>query len=219
MYYKKLCKLLNIETIFLYIKKMWRTILNIINDTGIYALKKQNVGLVSLDKNSNDVNLPIGHYYLGCSRLNPNNLPTRITIYGLGSCIALILYDRVNNIYGMSHILLPSQRGLKKEKISDFPHKYADTSARALFNDLLSLGAVEGEIRAIIAGGADIFQNYSFEIGKDNITAIKKELFNLGISIEKENLGGNKGRSVIFETQNYSLLVKQAGDEEYMRLI
>ena len=71
-----------------------------------------------------------------------NSYPT-ISIYGLGSCIALILYDKENPLYGMSHILLPSSE--RKSEIK-FPHKYADLSEM----DVAKLRALENEMKGKI---------------------------------------------------------------------
>ena len=52
--------------------------------------------------------VPMGHYALSNNKHNPTNQSPNFVIYGLGSCIALILFDDIKKISAMSHILLPN---------------------------------------------------------------------------------------------------------------
>ena len=49
-----------------------------------------------------------------------------ITTFGLGSCIAIMLYDIDTRIGGMAHILLPSREMSRRP---DQPAKFAETAA------------------------------------------------------------------------------------------
>ncbi len=117
---------------------------------------------------------------------------------------------------GMSHILLPSS---KRAKNITFPHKYADLSVGCLVYELISKGAHLKNINAIIIGGSRIFDNMDVEISGDNIKTVKNHLSKLNIKIVKEETGGNKGRTIIYEPFNNNLvLVKLTSEKDYRKL-
>lgn len=175
---------------------------------------KPNGYLEKTDKNG-EIFLLIGHYTVFNCKNKPNNIHPKISIYGLGSCIALILFDYKNNVSGMSHILLPKASHNKK---INFPHKYADLSAKLLLEELISHGAVKENIQAIIVGGSRIFDLDENIMGFDNTKAIKEELKKLNIKIVEEETGGTKGRSVRFYTKDFSVCVKSTGSIPFKKL-
>ena len=162
-----------------------------------------------------DFNVPIGHFALSNSKnISLNHSPT-ISIYGLGSCIALVLFDKTNNVSAMSHILLPKAQPNKEIR---FPHKYANLSVKLLMEELLNHGAVRDNIRALVVGGSKIFNFDNNLMGFDNTSSVKEELNSLKIQIIKEDTGGSKGRNVKFDTKNFSLSVKSTGEKEFKKI-
>jgi len=163
-----------------------------------------------------EIILPIGHYTLinGNTGLE-NKFPT-ISIYGLGSCIALILFDKKNRICGMSHVLLPKSHKNKEIKL---PHKYANLSVKYLLDELTDGGAQKELINAIIVGGSKIFDLPNNDIGEENINQIKHELDKYGIKIIKKSIGGMQGRIVNFNTKNYEVFVKISGEEKRPKIL
>jgi len=165
------------------------------------------------DRNGNFV-VPIGHYALSNSKnIHLNHNPT-ISIYGLGSCIALVLFDKINKVSAMSHILLPKAHTNKE---INFPHKYANFSVKLLMKELLNHGAVSKNIRAMVVGGSKIFDFGNNIMGFDNISSVKEELDSLKIQIITEDTGGSRGRNVIFDTKDFSLYVKSTGERDFKR--
>lgn len=157
------------------------------------------------------INLPIGHYAIVNNKYGISKLYPKLSIYGLGSCIALILCDYVHNICGMSHILLPKTT----KKIIKYPHKFANLSAKLLMQELINHGAERDKIKAIIVGGSRIFDLDDNIMGLDNIGSIKEELNKLKIEIIKEDTGGSKGRIVIFDSKDFSLYFKSTGQNDF----
>ncbi len=162
-----------------------------------------------------EILLPIGHYVLVNNKNRLNNNSPIISIYGLGSCIALILYDSRNNISGMSHILLPKSDEKKEIK---YPHKYADLSAKYLIEELILQGAQREYIYAIIVGGSKIFDLNDNIIGEENIKSIKQELDKLNINITIKSLGGTHGRIIKFNTKKLTVSIKFSGENEFQEL-
>ena len=160
--------------------------------------------------------MPIAHYALVTSKNSNRNYP-KILIHGLGSCIVLILFDQINNVSGISHILLP-ELSPEKKNTNIFPHKYADLSVKLLIKEMLDKGASKKNIYAVIIGGSTIFNTPILSIGEKNIQMVKKQLLDLKINVLKEEVGGSKGRSIIFNPNNYSILVKNSGEKSFNQI-
>ncbi len=77
-------------------------------------------------------------------------------------------------------------------------------------------GAKEKFLRAKIAGGASMFnfsdKSMNMDIGDRNAKTVKEILQKLSIPIDSEDTGGNKGRTVIFDTVTGILYVKTIGE-------
>ncbi len=132
--------------------------------------------------------------------------PTLLVTLGLGSCVGVALYDSINRIGGLIHIMLPennSQSNLAK---------YADTGIPQMITEMLKKGAKKRNMIAKIAGGARMFQiesdNASMKIGERNIEAVHKILKKEGIEIVAEDVGEDFGRTVKFSTVSGDVLVR-----------
>lgn len=127
---------------------------------------------------------------------------------GLGSCVALILFDRRSGIGAMAHVMLPESRG-KTEK----PGKFADTAIEVLLDELEQKGVLKTSLKAKLVGGASMFSTPSnnLNIGERNINALRELLEKARITIEKEDVGGTSGRSVQFvPAENGKVVIKRA---------
>jgi len=190
---------------------------DLISSIGIVSTKRNDC--ITEGDRKGEIVLHIAHYALiksdSKSRLNP----PKIIIYGLGSCIALILFDLQNKIFAMSHILLPYSDQIKKDSQIRFPHKFADCSAKDLVENMIIQGAEIHNIKAVIVGGSKIFQNQMNSVGAENIKAIKFELERLRIRILREDIGGKRGRIIIYDTKDNSVYVKTTGEEDFRKLL
>lgn len=133
--------------------------------------------------------------------------------YGLGSCLAVALYDPGTGIGGLAHVMLPN--GDVVENSDEKPGKYADTAIRALLRRMVERGANYIDVEAKIAGGSDMFQFDSFGdgVGHRNVGAARDELEKLGVSLVAEDVGGERGRTVEFTPGTGTLIVKSGNGE------
>ncbi|WP_018962637.1 chemotaxis protein CheD [Coprothermobacter platensis] len=133
--------------------------------------------------------------------------PGRIAAIGLGSCVAVAVFDPVAKVGGMVHVLLPDSRGQK----TDLPGKFADTGVPYLFKLLEEKGVRKERVIVKIAGGASLM-NVNVggfgDIGKRNIEAVKSQLERLGVRIQGEDVGGNEGRTLILDLAQGTFNVK-----------
>jgi chemotaxis protein CheD len=132
----------------------------------------------------------------------------------LGSCVAVILYDRIGRAGGIAHVLLPDSQGGAREH----PGRYADTAIPALLADLERVAAARSRSRmtAKLAGGAAMFATGQAEaIGDRNVKAVEAVLAGLGIPVIARDLGGGSGRRVTLETATGRVIVKIPGGPEF----
>ena len=147
--------------------------------------------------------------------------PCVVLSSGLGSCVAVILYDARRKIGGLAHIMLPDSRQLQSEQ-STFRNpqsafKCADTAIAVLLERLRSRGALRRDIVAKMVGGAQMFSCYEDSntgIGEQNITSIRHILRRERIALIGEDTGGHHGRSVEFHLDSGRVIVTAIGKEE-----
>jgi chemotaxis protein CheD len=134
---------------------------------------------------------------VGMGELEISRPPGCLVVYGIGSCVIVSLYDKKQKIGGFSHIMLPDSTGIPKEKIN--PGKFADTAIPLLYQKMADEGAFTSKLEAKVIGGAEMFpptEDFSSNVGKDNIEAVACVLKKLHIPVVSEDIGGSKGRSI-----------------------
>ncbi|MDR1754161.1 MAG: chemotaxis protein CheD [Eubacterium sp.] len=145
---------------------------------------------------------------VGISDWKVSKAPDVLVTYALGSCVGICLLDKVKNIGGLSHIMLPDSGNILKG--GENRMKFADTAIPDMYHKLLTMGAIAKNITAKITGGALMFATSSerFNIGERNVDAVKKTLQLLHIPILAYDTGKNYGRTIFFHLDNGSVEVK-----------
>jgi len=140
-----------------------------------------------------------------------------LVTYGLGSCVAIMLYDAKVLVGGLAHILLPTP-SLAKPGAS--PQKFPETAIPHVLEEMAALGANPRRLTARVVGGAAMFSNMvptgSIQMGERNLVACRKTLNAHNIPVVGEAVGGNAGRSVHFhvDTGVVSISSVKAGVHE-----
>ena len=146
---------------------------------------------------------------VGMADLNVSKAPDILTTIGLGSCIGIVLYDLVNKIGGLAHVMLPDSKTITNN--SNIA-KFVDTAIVDMLEKMRKLGANRIHIKAKIIGGAQMFavvsQNDKMKIGERNIESALKILKELNIPIIAQETGKNYGRTVEFDISTGNVLVK-----------
>ncbi len=139
-----------------------------------------------------------------------------IATIGLGSCVAIMLYDRAAKIGGLAHILLPSE-GLSRDRSN--VAKFPASAVPVMVAEMKRLGS-KGPLTAKIVGGASMFAallpSGGINMGERNIEATRGVLERNALPIVGEDVGGEYGRSVYFDLATGKVLVKslKAGNRE-----
>jgi chemotaxis protein CheD len=135
---------------------------------------------------------------------------------GLGSCIGLVIYDPIQKVGGMAHVVLPDSSSAKSN--NSLAGKYADIAIPELLNKLYALGALKCNLIVKIAGGAQMFNldrgGNILNIGVRNVTAVKEALAKERLEIKASDTGGNTGRTLKFDVSSGKIYVKSIGQPE-----
>lgn len=136
---------------------------------------------------------------------------------GLGSCVGLVLYDPFSKIGGLAHIMLPSS-ARKNHDTRQNKTKFADTAIGFLLGKMVEEGADQRHIAAKIFGGANMFTNVGSKtltkVGDRNVLAVQEELKKRKVKLIASEVGGNIGRTIIFDMTNGKVTVKTISGEE-----
>ena len=138
---------------------------------------------------------------------------------GLGSCVAIVLYDAASTVGGLAHVLLPS---LAQTRDRANPAKVATTAVPALIDEMQRLGAGNpARYTARLVGGASMFGSLlaagsGINIGERNTAASRDAIRAAGIALVAEDVGGDHGRSVYLHLSDGRVQVRslRKGDRE-----
>ena len=122
---------------------------------------------------------------------------TRPTVISsvLGSAVSVCLYDRKRKLGGMNQFQLPEVRDREKATA-----RYGNAATLALVRMMEENGCTVRSMEAQIIGGAFNRSVSEEDIGRTNVGVARRVLGRKGIRIVSEDVGGFKGRKVIFNT-------------------
>lgn len=132
--------------------------------------------------------------------------------YGVGSRVAVLLWDPVAEAGGLADAILPERAA--GDDVA--PAKFVDSATESLLRELATAGASYGDVEARIVGGASVvdFPDLPDDVGQRNVRAARETLERLEVPIVAEAVGGDHGRTVVFDTATGAVRIHTAfGDE------
>jgi len=151
------------------------------------------------DKGRLEAYLPPGRIFV-----SPEPCTVRMV---LGSCVAVCLWDPLRAVGGANHFLLPYPGGNGQ----DSP-RFGNVATHRLIEKLLAFGCTKPSLMAKLFGGScvlEAFQKKETHLGTKNVSVARKLLEDAGIPVIAEDTGGQRGRKVIFQTDDGSAWVKR----------
>ena len=136
-----------------------------------------------------------------------------IITFALGSCLGISIYDPVNCVGGLLHVMLPSST-IDPAKGSENPCMFVDTGLPRLFNDCYKAGAVKDRLVVKVAGGACVngdSDNDYFQIGKRNFVILRQLLWKNGVLIKSHDVGGSCSRTMSLDIATGRVQVRSNG--------
>ena len=135
-----------------------------------------------------------------------------VTTYSLGSCIGVTMYDPVMRCGGMLHYQLPTST-LDAARARANPCMFADTGIIYLLEQLYLLGAEKKRLKVRLAGGAEIIDTHGvFNIGRRNHAAVRKLLWQHGLFVQAEDVGGSAPRNLYLHIADGTTTIRSAGE-------
>lgn len=122
----------------------------------------------------------------------------------LGSCISVVLYDAQTMKSIMTHYVLPEFMENRGQAPSP---RYGDVALDQAVGWFKSQGIPLNRLQAKVFGGSNMSEGNTIgeAIGASNIVFAIQYLSSCGISIVEENLGGFKGRKIIFNSSTFQV--------------
>lgn len=134
---------------------------------------------------------------------------------GLGSCVAIALYDPYERIGGLAHAMLPHPDSGRRDAP---PGRFATTAVIGLIELMEARGASRTRLRARLAGGASMFRDIldgeGLKLGRRNVDAARAALATAGVPVDAEDVLGTYGRSVFLRTTDGQLLVTSVNHDD-----
>ena len=136
------------------------------------------------------------HYLLYPANIFVEKTPYLVTTI-LGSCVSVCLYDSKLKYGAINHYILPYWNGQDLVTM-----KYGNMSIIRILEEMINLGSNYKNIAAKIFGGAEVLKGMSvnFHIGSRNFKVAVDILEEFKIPILYSDVGGNRGRKIIFNT-------------------
>jgi chemotaxis protein CheD len=126
-----------------------------------------------------------------------------LVAYGLGSCVAVCLWDPSTAVAGMAHVVLPGADPRGKPNA-----RFARSAVPAVVELMQAHGAGNDPRRYVarLAGGAQVLTVGSTgplpRVGEQNARAVQDALAAAGVPVKAHDLGGFIGRSVWFDPRD-----------------
>lgn len=151
---------------------------------------------------------------VGIADLKVVREPGRLITLGLGSCVGVSLYDPMVKVGGLLHVMLPDSTQFSNvNKLA----KFADTGIPLMIQELQKMGARINRMQAKLVGGAQMFsgldEKMTLNIGLRNTEKSREVLSNLNIRILAEDVGGNRGRTMIVDTASGMVTIRTMGNK------
>ena len=141
----------------------------------------------------------------------------RLKTMALGSCVAVVMLDPVMRCVGMIHMALP-ESGLDSRRARELPGYFVDSGIPALLAAMAQHGCTgvgRGWIIKLVGGANIADPDRNFNIGKRNVLAVKKALWERKLVIKSEDIGKHYSRTVSVDIATGYVTVSSPGRGEW----
>lgn len=125
-----------------------------------------------------------------------------IVTHGLGSCVAVCVFDPIAAVAAMLHFLLP-EAAINEERARAQPAAFADTGIALLMQTAAAHGVDRKRAIVKLIGGAELGESHGvLQIGRRNVAAAQSLLSQLGVLVTAMDTGGDCPRTVHLSAQD-----------------
>jgi chemotaxis protein CheD len=136
--------------------------------------------------------------------------PAAITTL-LGSCVAVTMFSKRLGLGAICHALLPSCRR-EESCCHTETGKYVECAIELMLQEFNTRGILNNEIEVKLFGGSDMFDTVDgkrLSVGRQNLEMALKMLEEACVRIVTQDLGGPRGRKIIFHTHTGDVFLKR----------
>ncbi len=149
--------------------------------------------------------------YLQPGELVMSKKPAEISTV-LGSCVSVVFYLPRLQMGGMCHAVLPRD----DNRDNGVMGKYVDQSIRYMYEYISALQVKRSDIVVKLFGGASMFghedeNRRDLAVGAQNVREALDSLRNVGLVPNVSDIGGERGRKLIFYAHTGEVLLKRVG--------
>jgi chemotaxis protein CheD len=145
--------------------------------------------------------------YLHAGQIVVSSEPCAITAI-VGSCVAVYLFDPGLCVGGGNHYVMPTAG-----RSDALTTRYGDVAMEALLRRFAAFGCRERDLQAKLVGGASIIQASEHigaeSLGMKNVRLAKRILARRRINVLSEDVGGTRGRKVVFQTDTGVVFIRK----------
>jgi chemotaxis protein CheD len=145
-----------------------------------------------------------GRHFVHAGQLVVAGEPTVLTTI-VASCVSVCLWDRRRRCGGMNHFVLA--RAPHAPTPCERRWTYGDLAVPDLVARLVGMGGRLPDIEAKLFGGANLLGGQS-ELGARNAAIAEELLDDMGIPVVARDVGGRRGRKLLFSTADGGALVR-----------
>jgi chemotaxis protein CheD len=136
------------------------------------------------------------------------NPEAELVTFSLGSCLGVVIYDKLAKVGGLLHLMLPDS-ALNPARAAKQPGVFADTGLPTLFKQAYGLGAAKNRLRVVVVGGSQVMdESGHFNIGQRNYAAVRKIFWRNNVLVDAEEVGGRVNRTVGLEVKTGRVWLK-----------
>ncbi len=138
--------------------------------------------------------------------------PTLVTTV-LGSCLAVTIHAPKQGVGTICHAFLPDSRE-GKHRLDPQICRFVDTALMNMLESLDKLGVPRRDLVIKMFGGSNGIalrgvESTSYNIGRRNVEMARRLLKFERLSVAVEDVGGNRGRKIMFQTHTGDIWLKR----------
>jgi chemotaxis protein CheD len=115
--------------------------------------------------------------------------------YGIAGSLGITAYDRLARVGGLVHALTPVT-AMHAEEAQRWPARFVESGVVRMLEAIYARGARKDRLEIRAAGGARTGDSEWFAIGRRNVVALKKVLWQTGMLIRTHDVGGSVTRTL-----------------------
>lgn len=137
----------------------------------------------------------------------------------LGSCLAVTFHDPVSRLSAMCHAVFPNRLSRGRLGEHDSPYRFVDEAVARLVERLERHGVPRARLEVKVFGGSEgpapgRRPHSGAAVGRRNVKAAFDAVQARGLMVLTSDVGGPRGRTLVFSTRSGEVLLKRQVHEE-----